>query len=355
MNRMRELRRQLRSSVGKPVAYQIADGYGAAISGVLERVIRGERVSDAEVHEVLASDDDGPEPARIGITAGPTVVSGGAPGKAVALVPVHGIAMYDLEYQPYCFSTLLLAQTMNALANDPEIGTIVLDVASPGGQVVGTEEAGDAVFAARGKKNVIALVNPLAASAAYWIASQASQIIAIPSADIGSIGVFQMHADCSGMMAQAGVKPTFIFAKQSPFKVEGNPYEPLGSEAKDHYQGEVDEICADFLKAIARGRGKPVAEVAENFGKGRTMSALAAKKVGMIDAIATIDSALARIGVSTRPAMGRRRGEDEAPSPAAGPNGEAAPTNEPLADAEPRAVERERRERRERRLALLRA
>lgn len=309
MNLMREFRRQLRSSVGRPCAYQIRDGFGAAAAGVLERVIRGERVADAEIREgLLAFDDDGRQRIqRYSMSTGPTVVPGAGRGQATALVRVHGVAMYDVEYQPYCFSTLLLAQTMSGLANDPEVGTIVLDIASPGGQVVGTAEAGDAIFAAKARKKVVALVNPLAASAAYWLASQATEIIAIPSADVGSIGVFIMHADCSGMMEQAGIKPTFIFAGEH--KVEGNPYEPLAAEAKAYLQGEVDVIHAGFLRAVARGRGRTVADVRENFGKGRTMMAPVAKKVGMIDAIATLDGALARYGVTMSPPQGRRRGE----------------------------------------------
>lgn len=313
MNRIREFRRQLRASVGRALAYQVRDGHGAAISGVLERVIRGHRVHDAELTEVFAYDadeDDEPRPQRVGISAGPQVFPGAGAGKGVALITMRGIALYDLEYQPYCFSTLLFAQTITALGNDPEIGTIIIDVDTPGGAVTGTAEAGDAVFAAREKKKVIALVNPLCASAGYWIASQATQIVAVPSADIGSIGVFMMHADCSVMMEQAGIKPTFIFAGEH--KVDGNPYQPLSDDARANWQDEVDTIYAAFLAAVARGRGTTVADVKANFGQGRTLMAPAAKKVGMIDAVSTLDGALARFGVSSRPTSARRRGAEEA-------------------------------------------
>lgn len=332
MNRMRAFRRALRSSVGRACAYQIRDGWGASISGMLERVIRGERVTDAEISETLAfdEDEDRPLPQRVAASAGPIVVPGAGPGNATALVPVHGVAMYDVEWQPYCFSTLALAQTMQALGNDPEIGTIVLDINSPGGMVTGTAEAGDAIFAAREKKKVVAIVNPLAASAAYWIAAQASQIVAIPSADIGSIGVFMLHAECSGAMEQAGIKPTFIFAGEH--KVEGNAFEPLSEDARSYMQMEVDTIFGDFLKAVARGRGVSVEEVRAKFGQGRTMMAPAAKRVGMIDAIAPLDSALSRFGITMMPAQGRRRGEDDAPELTAGdPSPETDPPASPAA------------------------
>lgn len=299
--RLGELRRALRACVGRACAYQIRDGSGAAIAGVLERVIRAERVSDARMLDALAF---GESPDRQVRSAGPMIIPGRGRGQAISVVPLHGIAMYDVELQPLAFSTRRLAQIVTDLASDSEIGTIVLDISSPGGAVTGTAEAGDAIFAAREKKKVVALVNPLAASAAYWIASQTSQIVAIPSADIGAIGVFMMHADCSGLMEQMGVKPTFVFAGEH--KVEGNPYEPLGDDARAYMQAEVDTIYADFLAAVARGRGKSVDEVREKFGQGRTLMAPAAKKVGMIDAIAPADQALARFGIPTGAPSSRR-------------------------------------------------
>jgi ClpP class serine protease len=146
------------------------------------------------------------------------------------VLSLHGVAMYDSEWQPYCFSTLLLSQIMGRLAADPQIETIVLDIDTPGGMVTGTQEAADAVFAARRKKRVIGLVNPLCASAGYWIASQCSEIVGVPSADIGSIGVFMCHYDCSAMLADAGIKPTYIFAGE--YKTEGNSSEPLARKAR---------------------------------------------------------------------------------------------------------------------------
>lgn len=354
MSKIRSFRRQLRAAIGKPLAYQLLDGYGAVTSNVLERVIRGELLSEAELSEVFAfdhgDDDDGRRPQQVTAVAGPTIVPGGAPGKSVALVSMTGAALYELEYQPYCFSTLLLQQTVNALANDQDIGTIVLYVNTPGGSVVGVPEASAAVFAARQKKKVIALVNPLCASAGYHIASQATQILAVPSAEIGSIGVFMLHMDCSAAMADAGLKPTFIFAGEH--KVEGNAFEPLADEARQHWQGEVDEIYEEFLATVARGRGKSVDEVRETFGKGRTMSAAKAKKVGMIDTIVTLDGAFARIGLPASARVGRRMdaagGEPE--GPAAADPGTPPPTDDGTSTEKAEASNPRRR-----RLALLKA
>jgi signal peptide peptidase SppA len=183
------------------------------------------------------------------------------------------------------FSTSLLAVIMDHLANDPSVDTIVLDINTPGGHVTGTQEAADAVWKARQKRGHRHRQSACA-SAGYWIGSQCTKLIAVPSADIGSIGVFMCHYDCSAMLADAGIKPTFIYAGE--YKVEGNSMEPLGDEAKAWFQSEVDQTYQDFLAAVARGRGITADKVLEKFGKGRCYGAPMAKKVGMIDEISTI-------------------------------------------------------------------
>jgi signal peptide peptidase SppA len=327
-NRIGQLRRALRGSVGRPVAYQMRDGFGATLAPTLERVLRGQRVPDGELFRAVAEEDAAQAQwdAAAQRLAAPLVIPAGKGGKATALVSVRGIATYDLEFQPLAFSTLLLSQTMAALANDPEIGTVILDVDSPGGMVTGTPEAADAVFAARDGARVVALLNPLAASAAYWIASQASEVVAVPSGEAGSIGVFMLHTDCSAMLEMNGIKPTFIFATDSPFKVEGNAYEPLGDVARTHFQEEVDAVMAQFVKAVARGRGVDRAKVLADFGQGRTLTADDARKVGMIDRVATMTAAMARWGVSAATLQGRRRGE------AFGPDANAAAAPQPAPD-----------------------
>jgi signal peptide peptidase SppA len=251
------------------------------ISAVAAAVAKGESVSASLLPKSAAS------------TFMPAGRGGYTQNGSVAVVSCHGVALYSDEFQPYCFSTRQLAQVVNRLAADNSVSTIILDIDSPGGAVTGTKEAGDAVFAARSKKSVIALVNPLAASAAYWIASQATTIIAVPSADVGSIGVFMLHVDLSQALKAAGVKPTYIFAGR--YKVEGNAYQPLADSAKAYLQAEVDDVYSDFVGVVARGRRTAMATVKTQFGQGRTMSANAAKLAGMVDRIEAPDAAVSRI------------------------------------------------------------
>jgi signal peptide peptidase SppA len=312
MINLRGFRRALCGAVGQPMAYQVRDGYGATLVPLLERIMRRERVHDDEIlsefNHAPPGDERQAELAAQAAALGPMIFpAAGRGGKATALISLRGVALYDLELQPYAFSTLLLAQSVNALARDPEVGAVILNIDSPGGVITGVPEAADAIWAARrAGTHVTALVNPLAASAAYWIASQANEVVAVPSGETGSIGVFILHSECSGMLEQAGVKAKYIFAGEH--KVEGNPIEPLSEEAEEEFQSRVDFTNRQFVKAVARGRETTMANVERTFGQGRTFFSTGALRVGMIDRIATLDKALSKAGVAGDPQVFRAEG-----------------------------------------------
>jgi capsid assembly protease len=125
------------------------------------------------------------------------------------------------------------------------------------------------------------------ASAAYWLAASASEIVALPSAQVGSIGVFSMHEDVSKALDEKGVKVTLISAGK--FKTEGNPFEPLSDDAKAAVQGTVDFYYGQFTSDVANGRGVAVDSVRAGFGEGRVVTAKDALKLGMIDRVGTLD------------------------------------------------------------------
>jgi len=277
------LRAELAALNGDALA--IGGPRGEPCMAIIHDLVRGRAVGETEIAAVLA----GP---RALDTPSPAVRVKAAGGQSVAVLRVHGMALPKLDFQPYCFSTLKLAHDVEQLAADPTVAAIVLDVDSPGGAVTGTPEAAAAVWRARQRKPVVACVNTLAASAAYYVASQASQIVAIPSATVGSIGVLLLHVSFAGALEQAGIEPTFIVSRQSPYKTELNPFEPLTPEGKKFEQVEVDAIGTQFVRAVARGRGVSEDDVTAKFGGGRVLRAPDAKRVGMIDAIGTLPDAV---------------------------------------------------------------
>ena len=144
-----------------------------------------------------------------------------------AVLPLYGVLTPRREY----FSGTALNEFqgwLNEALRSTAVDRIVIDIDSPGGSVSGVTEAAAAIRKAKAFKPVVAVANSMAASAAYWIASQASEFVATPSGEVGSIGVFAMHQDISKALSQFGVQVTLISAGK--YKVEGNPFEPLGDE-----------------------------------------------------------------------------------------------------------------------------
>lgn len=217
-------------------------------------------------------------------------------GGGVAIVPILGTLMPRasmMDEQSGATSPEAIGRMVDLAAADPSVKTILLDVNSPGGNVQGIAECAAKIRTARATKQVVAVANYTCASAAYWLASQADEIVASPSAELGSIGVLAMHEDVSKAAETAGVKATFITAGKN--KAEGNSFEPLADEARATIQASVDAVYADMTASIAKGRGVPLATVrGAKFGEGRTFLAAAAVERGLADRVATFEETLAR-------------------------------------------------------------
>lgn len=177
---------------------------------------------------------------------------------------------------------------------DEEVGSIVLNIDSPGGLVDLVPETAAEIREARGTKPIVAVANTMAASAAYYLASQADEVVVTPSGMVGSIGVLIRHDDLSGRMEQMGVKTTLIYAGK--YKVEGNPFEPLSKEAKAALQGDVDELYGMFVADVAAGRNVDEQAVRDGFGQGRVILAQEAVKMGLADKVATLEETIAELG-----------------------------------------------------------
>jgi signal peptide peptidase SppA len=223
-----------------------------------------------------------------------------AGGKGVAVISMYGLIMHrpsmDISGPGGC-STLGLSRKLREAMDDPNVGTIIFDVDSPGGSVDGVDELAAQIFEARKKKKIIAISDCLCASAAYYLAAQATEFVVSPSSLTGSIGVYCMHEDDSEMLAKLGVKLTYI--KYGENKTEGNSAEPLGDSAREHLQEMVDSAGVMFEKAVARGRRISADEVHKKFGQGRLFDAKQAVKLGLADRVGTLDEVLAEYGVGS--------------------------------------------------------
>jgi len=256
------------------------------IEALLQRLVLegGNRILLIDESRALWAGD--PQAAAHAVETAPT---------SIAVVPLTG-SLYPRNLADF-------ASRIDSAANNADVGHIVVPVDSPGGTYTGTPEAATAVARAQAIKPVTAHVGGLAASAAYWIASQAGAIVMNPSSDAGSIGVLAVHIEGSQALEQMGVRATIL--RSTPYKAEANMFEPLTAEARDHLQGEIDDAHQEFVRTVAAGRRVSQAKVSADFGKGRTMGARQAVAAGMADRVGSLSDVLG--AARTRMGAMRRR------------------------------------------------
>lgn len=210
--------------------------------------------------------------------------------KRVAVVPITGVIQKTLDAMCWFFggsSTEELSYAMDILAESPEVDTILLKIDSPGGATYGVEELSEKIYSLRAKKQIVAIADPVACSAAYYLGTAAEKLYCIPSGDVGSVGVYRIHVDESKALADDGINVTVFSA--GDYKAETMPFRPLSEEAKAFLQADVERIYAKFLADVGRNRGISAEKVKENYGKGRPISGPDALKAGMIDGLTTFE------------------------------------------------------------------
>lgn len=199
-----------------------------------------------------------------------------------------------------------IAQAITDAANDPAIPAIVLRINSPGGSPTASETIRRAIVRAQQKgKKVIVSMGDMAASGGYWIAAPADAIFALPATLTGSIGVVGGKFDLSGLWEKAGVTwDSLRWGQNAGFWTFNAPFSPSGAERMN---AMLDEIYAAFVDRVAQGRKMSVDQV-EKIAGGRVWTGAQAKKIGLVDTLGGIDSALdytaRQIGLGDRRDLG---------------------------------------------------
>lgn len=227
-----------------------------------------------------------------------------AGGGSVAIIPLQGIitprgGLLSLLMGGSYGGLTGFREALREAMSDEDVASILLVVDSPGGLVDLVPETAAEIRAASANKKIVAIANTEANSAAYWLASQANELVVTPSGMVGSIGVFLRHEEISRMAEMEGVKITTIRAGK--YKAEANPFEPLTPEAEQHLQETVETIYGMFIADVAGGRDAKPAEVTGGFGEGRVILAKQAVELGMADRVATIEEVIAEMTGSPAP------------------------------------------------------
>jgi protease-4 len=138
---------------------------------------------------------------------------------------------------------------------DDSIKAIILHIDSPGGGAAASQEIYEQVRRIRDekKKPIIASIESVGASGAYYIASGANKIYANDASIVGSIGVIMEWTNYGDLLKWAKLKPEVL--KAGSLKDAGSPTRDMTPEERAYFQGLVDNMHAQFIRDVASGRG----------------------------------------------------------------------------------------------------
>lgn len=213
-----------------------------------------------------------------------------------------GVAVIDLNGPIFRYANLFSAMSgassieqfaldFGGALRDPNVAAIVLVIDSPGGEVNGVNEMAKHIFAARSTKPVVAYVGHLAASAGYWLASAAREIVIDETAILGSIGVVATISN-PDMDPSGDIE---IVSSNAP-KKRLDPNSDLG---RSELQQQIDDLADVFVATVAQQRGVSVETVLKNYGQGGVFVGRRAITAGLADRVGTLEQVIAELNPST--------------------------------------------------------
>ena len=212
---------------------------------------------------------------------------------STAVISLSGVLSRDGRYGT---STDKVRAELSAAAADPTVSQIVLQVNSPGGMAAGSADLADTVSSVAKQKPVVAFIEDLGASAAYYAIAGATKIVAGRSALCGGVGTYATVEDASGLAGQMGVKIHVV--KAGEFKGAGTFGAVVTDAQLAEIQRVINSINGQFLSAVSVGRrltGKRLDAVST----GQVWISAEAKNLGLVDEIGSLDSILAQQQTTT--------------------------------------------------------
>lgn len=217
---------------------------------------------------------------------------------SVAIIAVNGVIFPTTTGLTQWLDEIIGVTTLDSFALDlqsaidnPNVSAVVLNVNSPGGLTTSVKQIADMVYEARSRKPVETFVQGLGASAGYFFPSSASRMTLDPMALVGSIGTvfsFSLPGEKAGQYS----KSVEIVSDQSPMKRA----DPTTEEGKAEWKRLANELTDVFIETVSRNRGVSRATVLSDFGRGGLRVGSDAVRVGMADAIGSLEAVIERLG-----------------------------------------------------------
>ena len=184
-----------------------------------------------------------------------------------------------------------VVKDLDKLMNDESIKAVVLRINSGGGSAFASEQMWRAIQLLKAKKPVVVSMGGMAASGGYYMSCGADYIVAEPTTLTGSIGIFGMIPDVSGLLTdKIGLHFDVVKTNEaSDFGSMARGFNPAESAAMQSYVNRGYDL---FLQRVADGRGMQTASV-DSIAQGRVWTGQQALEIGLVDKLGTLDDAVA--------------------------------------------------------------
>jgi protease-4 len=206
----------------------------------------------------------------------------------VAVIKIRGVLTVDREsgFKTDYSSSSDIVETLKQIEANPNVKAIILDINSPGGSPVGSDEIGQALK--KSSKYKVAVIHEVGASGAYWIATACDVIFANRMSITGSIGVTASYLDFSGLINRYNVSYEKI--SSGKYKDLGSPLKPLNDEERAIFNRTIMKIHEYFVDEVSINRKMPREDV-EKLATGQFYLGIEAKELGLIDELGNLDDA----------------------------------------------------------------
>ena len=261
---------------------------------MVDGMMYGDQVKDAVKKMMKLEKDD--DIAQLTLNDMLNVKGGKVEGSEIAVYYAEGDIVQDPKAATMFGNNNYIAsrkvcKDLEDLMNDDDVKAVVVRINSGGGDAYASEQMWHQMSELRKVKPVVVSMGDYAASGAYYMSAPASWIVAQPNTLTGSIGIFAVIPDLSGLVTtKLGVR--FDEVKTNRNSTFGNLMaRPFNAEEKAMLQASVNRGYSLFRQRVADGRRLPVESV-EKIAQGRVWLATDALNIKLVDQLGGIDDAV---------------------------------------------------------------
>jgi len=217
-------------------------------------------------------------------------------GDKIAVVDLEGVILTPKD----------MVEQLKKYADDGSIKAIIIHVNSPGGGAAASEEIYREVKRIRDekKKRIVADIETVGASGAYYVSSATNKIFANNASIVGSIGVIAQWVNYEELMKWARLKD--ITLKAGEFKDAGSPTRDMTPEERTYLQGLIDDMHGQFIHAVAEGRHMKEEDI-RTIANGKVWTGEQALPLKLVDQIgdfqAAVDDTAKSVGIRGEPTL----------------------------------------------------